>query len=419
MNISRLPLDDLTALIKIELQPADYQQRVGDMVKRFAKTANIPGFRPGHVPVGMIKKQYGPSILLDELNKMVSENLGKFIFDNKIEIIGSPLPKKGEKELILEDGRDFEFLYEIGLSPAFKAGIPSAKIPYFAVKVDDKMIDDDVNDLRRRYGKFSNPETSEESSVIYGEFNELSEEGALKGGGVKTITTFAIERVPAVKDRQKFTGLKKEDTIDFNPMSVIGNETEVSAMLKIGKDNSALNSDFRFTVMTISKIEKADLNQELFDKLYEPGLVTDETSFREKVKEGIAAYFDRESDRKFQKDVRNIMLEETIIPLPDDFLKRMLKANQEKPMEESEFEHQYYHLVEDLRWNLLVGKIAEEQGITQTEEEVRQLSRGIMRQQFSQYGIYDMDDAKLSEMSERYLSQEGAWEKLERSLRES
>ncbi|MFM9027975.1 MAG: hypothetical protein ACKOQ6_08250, partial [Bacteroidota bacterium] len=200
---------------------------------------------------------------------------------------------------------------------------------------------------------------------------------------------------------------------------VIGNETEVSAMLKIGKDNSALNSDFRFTVMTISKIEKADLNQELFDKLYEPGLVTDETSFRENVKVGIAAYFDRESHRKFQKDVRSIMLEETIIPLPDDFLKRMLKANQEKPMEESEFEHQYYHLVEDLRWNLLVGKIAEEQGITQTEEEVRQLSRGIMRQQFSQYGIYDMDDAKLSEMSERYLSQEGAWEKLERSLRES
>ncbi|MFM7728650.1 MAG: hypothetical protein ACKO7B_18265, partial [Flavobacteriales bacterium] len=157
----------------------------------------------------------------------------------------------------------------------------------------------------------------------------------------------------------------------------------------------------------------------LFDKLYGEGQVTDEAAFRDKVKENIAAYFERESDRKFQKDIRNSLLESIDISLPDEFLKRMVKANQEKPIDEHDFDHQYFHLAEDLRWNLIVGRIAEDQGITQTEEEVRELSRGIMRQQFAQYGIYDMDDARLAEMSERYLAQEGAWEKLERSLRES
>jgi trigger factor len=418
MNISKHQQDDLTAIIKVELQPADYQQRVNDVIKKYAKTASIPGFRPGHVPVGMVKKMYGTSVLLEELNKMVSENLGKYIFDNKIEIIGSPLPKQGETELVLEDGRNFEFLYEIGLAPTFKVELPAAKTPYFMVKVDEKMIEDDVTDIRRRYGKFSNPEAADETCILYGEFTELDSDGNIKEGGVKTTTTLAIDRMSAINDRQKFVGLKKEDTIDYNPMAAIGNETEVAAMLKIDKAATALRSDYRFTVMTVSKIEKAELNQELFDKLHEAGTVTTEADFRNKVKEGIESYFERESDRKLKKDLRNEILEATTIALPDEFLKRMVKANQEKPMDDHEFDHQYYHLAEDLRWNLILSNIAVDQQIVLTEDEIRDASRALMRQQFAQYGIYDMDDAKVEEMSARYLTEEGNYERFERTLRE-
>lgn len=418
MNISKHQHDDLTAIIKVELQPADYQQRVNDVIKKYAKTANIPGFRPGHVPIGMVKKMYGTSVMLEELNKLVSENLGKYIFDNKIEIIGSPLPKQGDTEMVLEDGRNFEFLYEIGLAPKFNVVLPSSKTPYFMVQVDEKMIEEDMNDIRRRYGKFSNPESAEETSILYGEFNELDADGNIKEGGVKTTTTLAIDRMSSVNDRQKFVGLKKEDTIDYNPMAAVGNETEVAAMLKIEKSNPAMHANYRFTVMTISKIEKAELNQELFDKLYEAGTVTSEEEFRAKVKAGIESYFERESDRKLKKDLRNAILEATSIALPDEFLKRMVKANQEKPVEEHDFDHQYYHLAEDLRWNLILGNIAVEQNIVLTEDEIRDASRALMRQQFAQYGIYDMDDAKVEEMSSRYLTEEGNYERFERTLRE-
>lgn len=418
MNISKHQHDDLTAVIKIQLQPADYQEQVNSVIKKYAKTASVPGFRPGHVPVGMIRKMYGSSVMLEELNKMVTENLSKYIFDNKIEILGSPLPKKGETELVLEEGRDFEFMYEIGLAPKFSVQLPKGKTPYYTVKVDEKMIDEDVNDIRRRYGKFSNPEASEETSVLYGEFNELDEEGNIREGGTKTTTTLAIDRMPEVKDRKPFIGLKKGDTVDYNPMKAIRNEVEVAAMLKIGKDHPSLHSNYRFTVMTVSKIEQADLNQELFDKLYEAGTVTNEKEFREKVKEGIASYFERESDRKLRKDLRNSMLESTTIPLPDEFLKRMVKANQEKPMDDHEFDHQYYHMAEDLRWNLILSQIAAEQNLVLQEEEIRNASRAMMRQQFAQYGIYDMDDAKVEDMSNRYLMEEGNYERFERTLRE-
>ncbi|HRI42374.1 MAG TPA: hypothetical protein PLW54_11905, partial [Bacteroidia bacterium] len=170
---------------------------------------------------------------------------------------------------------------------------------------------------------------------------------------------------------------------------------------------------------TISRIELADLNQEFFDKIYGEGNVTNEEEFRAKIREGILAYFERESDRKMRKDLRNELLAHNNLPLPDDFLKRMLKANAEKPMADSEFDHQYYHLAEDLRWNLMVTKLATDQGFDVTEDELKELARGLVRQQFAQYGYYEIDDAKLEEVSERYLNEDGNRERLDRSIREN
>ena len=419
MQISQEQQSELLTVLKIRLQPEDYQNRVKDILKRYQKSAQIPGFRPGHVPAGLIKKQYGQPVLLDELNKLVSESISNYVFEQKLEVIGSPMPKNGLDQQTLEDGNTFEFSYEVGLAPKFSVQLPSGKIPYYLVKVDEKMINDDADDLRRRYGKFSNPEKSEENSILYGEFNELDEAGNVKEGGNKTTTTLSIERIPQANDRKPFIGLAKGDTIDFHPMTVIGNDTEVAAMLRLEKQSPAMQSNYRLTVMTISRIELADLNQEFFDKIYGEGNVTNEEEFRAKIRESILAYFERESDRKMRKDLRNELLNQNNLPLPDDFLKRMLKANAEKPMADSEFDHQYYHLAEDLRWNLMVTKLATDQGFDVTEDELKELARGLVRQQFAQYGYYDIDDAKLEEVSERYLNEDGNRERLDRSIREN
>lgn len=419
MQISQEQQSELLTVLKIRLQPEDYQNRVKDILKRYQKSAQIPGFRPGHVPAGLIKKQYGQPVLLDELNKLVSESISNYVFEQKLEVIGSPMPKNGLDQQTLEDGNTFEFSYEVGLAPKFSVQLPSGKIPYYLVKVDEKMINDDADDLRRRYGKFSNPEKSEENSILYGEFNELDEAGNVKEGGNKTTTTLSIERILQANDRKPFIGLAKGDTIDFHPMTVIGNDTEVAAMLRLEKQSPAMQSNYRLTVMTISRIELADLNQEFFDKIYGEGNVTNEEEFRAKIREGILAYFERESDRKMRKDLRNELLNQNNLPLPDDFLKRMLKANAEKPMADSEFDHQYYHLAEDLRWNLMVTKLATDQGFDVTEDELKELARGLVRQQFAQYGYYDIDDAKLEEVSERYLNEDGNRERLDRSIREN
>ncbi|MBL0104882.1 MAG: hypothetical protein IPP51_14655 [Bacteroidetes bacterium] len=281
------------------------------------------------------------------------------------------------------------------------------------------MVEDDINDIRRRYGKFSNPESAEETSILYGEFNELDEAGALKEGGNKTTTTISIELITDVAKRKPFLGLKKGDVVDFNPMETFRSEAEISSMLRVDKDSPAMKSSYRFTVMTVNKVEKADLNQELFDKLFGEGIVTTEDDFRTKIREGIASYFEKESDKKFRKDIRNLFLEQIAVPLPDEFLKRMLKANQEKEMDDHTFDHEYYHLSEDLRWNLIQNKLAEANSIAVEREEVLEVSRQMIRQQFSQYGVPAPESEKLEELSNNYLQEENNAERVERIIREN
>lgn len=418
MNITKEQVDDLNAIVKIELKPDDYQGRVNEVIKNYQRSVSVPGFRPGKVPVGVIKKMYGKAVLVEELNKMLSESLGKYIYDNKLDVIGSPLPKKGDKEPVFEDGASFEFLYELGMAPAFEVSVPKEEIPFYLIKVDEKMIDDDVADIRRRYGKFSNPEISEANHVLYGEFAELDAEGQVKEGGHKTTTSLSLELISKTDKQKVFVGLRKADVVRFNPMETYGNDVEVAAMLKVEKDSAALHSDYNFTVNTINQIDKAELNDELFDKLYGEGVVKTEEEFRGKVKESIANYFVRESDRKLSKDLKNALLATISIPLPDEFLHRMLKANAEKPMEEEAFQHEYYHLSEDLRWSLIQNKVASVNNIEITDEEIRDLARQVMRQEFAQYGYYDIEAERLEEMATRYLQQEGSAEKLERSIKE-
>lgn len=419
MIISKAQIDDLNAIISIELQPDDYQGRVNTVLRNYVKTAKIPGFRPGHVPIGMVKKMYGKGVLVEELNRILSEELGKYIFENKIQVLGSPLPKPNAVGQSFEEGKDFKFEYEVGIAPDFTVKNPTSKVPYYLVKIEDKMVEDDIADIRRRYGKFSNPEVSDESTIFYGEFNELDENGVIKEGGNKTTTTLSLEMISDEKKRAQFVGLKKEDTVDFSPISTLPVESEVTAMLKVDKSNPALNSVYRFTVMTVNKIEKAELNQELFDKLFGENIVHSEDEFRAKIREGIASYFEKESDKKLQKDLKNYFLEANSFSLPDSFLKRMLKSNQEKPMDEHTFDHEYMHLAEDLRWNLIQTKIAETNSIAVENEEIKSVAEQMVRQQFAQYGVPAPEEEKLNELANNYLGESNNAERVDRIIRDN
>jgi len=418
MNVTKKQENDLSAIIKIEVAPEDYTGRVDEVIRKYQRTAQIPGFRPGKVPIGMIRKQYGRSVLLDELNNITSNALYKYIADNKIDVIGNPLPAKSEKEMILEEGQAFELLFEIGIAPQVEVNATAKdKLPYYLVKVDDKMVSDDVEDLRRRHGKFSSPEVSAETNVLYGEFAELDQTGTIIPDGNKTTTTLSIEMMK-LEDKARFIGLKKGDNVDFNPKAAFVTEAEVSALLKVDKNSPAMNSDYRFTVKTINQIDAADLNQELFDKVYGEGNVKSEDEFRTKIREGIASYFERESDRKLRKDLKNYLIEKLDIPLPDDFLKRMIRANM-KPGEEvsnEEFDHQYYHLAEDLRWDLIRNHVAKASSVAVTSEEVTNLAAAMVRQQLAQYGMYDIGEEQLKQFTDDYLKKEGNADRLEKSI---
>lgn len=421
MQITKELVDNLNAVIKIELQPQDYQGRVDEVIKKYQKTAQIPGFRSGKVPSGVIRKMYGKTILAEELNKLLSDSLGKYIYENQLEILGSPLPKtESNDQQVFEEGKSFQFFYECGLAPAFDVELSEKdKLDFFKVVVEDKMVEDELTDLRRRYGKFSNPETSDETNILYGEFVELDESGEPKTEGNKTTTTLVIEMIKSDTYRKKFMGLKIGDTVDFNPLGAIGHKPEVAAMLKLEKGDDRINSNYRFTVKTINQIDKAELNQDFFDKLFGKDVVKSEEELRQKIKENIENHFEKDSNRKLKKDLKNYLLEKLDIPLPDDFLKRMLQATQQENIPSGhEFEHQYYHLAEDLRWDLVKNKLAKSYAIEVNGDELLEAAKQLARQQFAQYGYYDMNDQKLTEMANRFLSENGGAEKLERSLLE-
>ncbi|CAN5638388.1 trigger factor [soil metagenome] len=419
MNVTKEQENELSAIIKIEVTPEDYRTRVEDVIRKYQRTAQIPGFRPGKVPIGMIKKQYGRSVLLEELNSITSNALYQFIADNKIDVIGNPLPSKSEKEMVLEDGESFELLFEVGMAPQVEVKVTAKdKLPFYTIKVDDKMVEDDLADLRRRHGKFSSPETSTDTNVLYGEFEELDETGNPKPDGNKTTTTLSIQMVRDAIDRNQFVGLKKDDSVNLNPLKVFGNETEVSALLKVEKISPAMNSDYRFTVKTINQIDAAEINQELFDKIYGEGVVNSEEEFRAKIKDGIAAYFERESDKKLRKDLKNYLLEKLEIPLPDDFLKRMIKSNmkEDEQVTEEEFEHQYFHMAEDLRWDLIRNEVAKQNSLVVAPEEVTNLAAAMVRQQLAQYGMYDIEETRMKQITDDYINKDGNAGRLEKSI---
>jgi len=408
MNIQFECTDKVNGLMTITIEPADYQEQVDKKLKDYRKKAQMPGFRPGMVPMGLIKKQYGAAVKVDEVNRLISEKLYGYIQENKIQMLGEPLPnQEKQKPQDFEKEGDLEFVFDIAVAPEMKAELTDKdKITYYDIKVDDKLVDDQVQMYASQAGEFQQAETFSGNDTITGELRELDEKGNTKEGG---LTNEAAMIMPAyVKDekqRKLFDGAKKGDVITFNPKKAYpDNDAEVAALLKVQKDDvKDLTSDFSYQINEIRHFQPAEINQQLFDRVFGEGTVKDEKAFREKIAETIKPQLQANSDYKFLLDLRAYMENKVgEVTFPEALLKRvMIQNNKEKGADyvEKNFEGS----IKELKWHLIKEQIVTANDIKIEDADLKAVAKEAIRAQFAQYGMSNVPDDVLENYAAEQL----------------
>ncbi|MCR8559889.1 trigger factor [Mucilaginibacter sp. BJC16-A38] len=406
MNISQEKIDNLNAVVKININPEDYQPRVEKAIKDQAKKAKIPGFRPGMVPASHIKRMYGKSILVDEINNLLSDTLNKYLEDEKIQVLGQPLPKEGdEKEYNWDFADNFEFNYEVGLAPDFSIDFSSKdKITQYIIKVDDETLAARIKNIRRSYGKMTNPDVSADDDVLYSDLVQLSPDGSVFEDGITNTASVRLDQIKDEKIKKSLIGLKKGDEVTLDIQKAFDNDAaKVAGLLKIDEETAAdLKSTFRLTVKNVNRLEEGDLNQEFFDKLFGEGVVTTEAEFTAKITEEIETMMLQDSERKLQDDIYQYSLGKVNFELPDEFLKRWLKVTNEK-LSEEELTGGYADFAKNLKWTLIENKIITANEIEIKYEDVFQLAKLRLEQQFKMYSPQGIAEEQLGQYTVQYL----------------
>jgi trigger factor len=409
MNITRENSDDLNAVLKIEIIKADYEDKVENLLKDYRKKATIKGFRPGMVPIGLIKKMYGRAVQIDEINKIVTENIQKYITDEKIEILGDPLPKSDEQDKIdFDTQEDFTFSFEIGLTPVIELKISKKnKVNQYVIAIDEKMKNDYLDNYTRRYGELRKADITEEKDVIKGRIEAIDENGnPLPEGPSVDDTSLGIDIIKDKKIKKQFIGKGLNESIDFDLRKAYPNDTEIAGILHKKKEEVAvLDMNFRFTINDISRFFPAEIGKELFDKIYGEGVVGTEEEFMKKIEDEIEINLKRESDFKLMMDIKNLVLEKSDFQLPEEFLKRWLLRVNEKTTEE-QVEKEFDSFRKDLRWQLIRNKVARDNEVKISEEELLREAENVTRYQFQQYGLYYATDDQISNYAKETLKRE-------------
>lgn len=406
MNVTRQDVDALNALLKVEIVPGDYQDKVKSTLEKHRKTAKIPGFRPGHVPFGIVQKQYGKGVLADELNKIVNDGLYKFIAENKIDILGNPIPKAGaDVDGNFEKPENFTFQFEIGLSPKFELPLSSkSKFDHVKVKIDDALISKQIEDLSRRYGKLISSDTVGEKDMILAQFVELNAEGEIKEGGILHSSTISMEFVKDAATKKALEGKAIGDKVRVNPTHVSRGGSDTASMLGIQESAlDAISDQFQMTINEIKHMEAAELNQELFDRLFGEGAISSEKELKERIAADLRNMFANDSDRLLTRTIYDELLEKTAIQLPDAFLKRWIKLSNEKPISDEQLTAEYDSYAKSLKWQLIQTSIFKNNEIKLDNQEVIQFTKGLLVSNYAQYGIPAPDDNELTQSALQVL----------------
>ncbi len=399
--------DKINGQLTMTIEPADYQEQVEKTLKNYRKKAQVPGFRPGMVPMGMIKKQYGTAVKVEEINKLMGEKLYGYIQENKIEMLGEPLPSEKQVPQDFEKEGDLTFVFDIAVAPEFKVELTNKdKIDYYQIKVEDKLIDDQVQMYASQAGEFVKAETFSGNDTITGDMRELDADGNTKEGGIAAEGAMVMPAYIKDEDQKKlFDGCKAGDIITFNPKNAYpDNDAEVASLLKVQKDDvKDLTADFSYQITEIRHFQPADVDQKLFDRVFGEGTVTDEKAFREKIAETIAPQLQQNSDYKFMLDLRQYAENKVgELTFPEALLKRvMMQNNKDKGADfvEKNFEGS----IKELKWHLIKQQLVAANNIKVEEADLKAVAKEAIRAQFAQYGMSNVPDDVLENYAAEQL----------------
>tara|TARA_B110000196_G_scaffold309828_1_gene311941 strand:+ start:135 stop:1487 length:1353 start_codon:yes stop_codon:yes gene_type:complete len=418
MKITQSKVKKMIATLTVEVSESDYLEKVTSVLKKYRKDAVVPGFRKGKTPMSIIEKRYKTSIIVDEVNKILQDNLHKHITKNKIRVLGSPLPKHST-EIDWINNVDFVFEYEIGLAPEFEIKITNKdELTYYNIKADKKLVDGYCHDIAKRYGKMSNPDESVDGDLVFCSINQLDVNGSIMVNGISNDATVSMDVIEDKKIKKKFIGLKSGDKLRLNVMKVFTNHSDLSAMLKITHEQlHDLNSDsFEFTVKQINRLAPAEFNKDLFDKVYGKGVVNNLKDFKQKITEEAEKSFIGESDRMFKNDVVLYLVDKVKLDMPDEFLKRWLVQTSEKPLTLEQVESDYPMYSKSLKWQLLENKILENNEIKINNEDLLDFTTTLVEKQMQQYGQASSDEKQILEIAENILKNEDERKKISDQL---
>jgi len=405
MNITRENIDELNAVVKIEIAKDDYSPKVEKILKDYRKNANIPGFRKGHVPMGMVKKQYGQAVLVDEVNKLLQENLNKYLTEEKLDVLGNPLPK--EQENFDWDKDNYSFEFELGLSPKFDVDVKTKKaITNYKIVADEEMVDNQLKTIQKQYGKLVSKEEVEEGDLVAGIFKNEEE-------GIENTTTLPLEKIKGKRNINKFVGAKIGDKLELKTKSLFEDDQDLVEFLKVEQDKAQdLEVEVIFEITEINKQEPAELNQELFDKLFGEGNVKSVDELKGKIKEDAENQFKQQSDQQLLNDVTEALIEQTSFDLPKEFLQRWIMVSGEKELTKEEAKEEYEKSEKGLRFQLIEGKLVQDNKLQVQLEEIKEMTKERIKMQMAQFGQMDPSEKDLEDITARVLSNQDEVKKL-------
>lgn len=408
MNITKENIDALNAVVKVDIVADDYQEKVTKVLNDYRKTANIPGFRKGHVPMGMVKKQYGKAVMIDEVNKLLQESLNKFLVEEKLDILGNPLPRVQDD--FNWDADKFSFEFELGLAPEFNVDLKSDKVKQYNIVATDELIEKEVENIQSRYGKMISKEEATEEANITGTFvNEEKE--------INKKSTISVKDIKGKTNLKKFVGSKVGDVLELKTKNLFEDEHKLQQALGVSHDDAhGLEVPVTFTIEEINETELAELDQELFDKLFADGSVKTVTDLKGKIKEDAEKQFQQQADQQLLNAVTESLVENTKFDLPKEFLQKWLQTAGEKELTIDEAAAEYEKSEKGLRYQLIEGKIMKDNDIKLDYAELVDYAKGFIRAQMAQFGNMNPEEKELDDIAGRILQNQDEAQKLQTQL---
>lgn len=410
MNIYKEQIDELNAVLHIKLEKNDYEDKVIKVLNDYKKKAHIDGFRPGKVPFGMISKMYRKPVLADEINKIISESITKFLTDEKLAILGEPLPHMGEnKPIDWDNDSEFEFKFDLGLSPKVDIEVSAKdKVPFYLMNPDEDLINKYIDSYTQRFGQYVNVETIEERDILKGSVEQVDSDGNKLEGGISVDeASLSVGVIKDEKIKEQFLKAKKGDRLVFELKKAYTSDVEIATMLKIEKDKAAtLEGNFAVVINEVSRFQKSELNQDLFDKVYGKDSVKSEEEFKAKISEEASKGLKMDSEYRFKIDAKEVIMKKFKSELPVEFLKKWILAVNEGKFTAEQIDQDFEHFAEDLKWQLIKDKLIADNKIEVTEEDLKKGAIDLARIQFAQYGLSNIPDEHLVEFASRMLAKD-------------